>query len=108
MVDLALIIKDAEGTVAMAEVQDQDEELKELARAIGFTDDMPLLTEDDITKLGESMANDTAAGVLVIEQLWAKELKAALLDAGAELIDEGRIRPELADAAVEDIEMANA
>ncbi len=104
VVDLVFIIKDADGNIAMAEIEDQHDELKEVAQAIGHVGDLPLLTEDDVQKLGDSMKNDSSAGVLVIEQLWAKGLKEALIDSGAELIDEGRIHPDNVAAALEDIE----
>ncbi|MBP9813432.1 hypothetical protein KBC51_03265 [Candidatus Saccharibacteria bacterium] len=103
VVDLAFVIKEADGAVVMAEVKDQSEELLEVARKLGFTDEMPLITEDDIAKIGDKMDNDSAVGLLVIEQLWAKGLKAALINLGAELIDEGRIHPEAAEAALEEI-----
>ena len=104
VVDLLFVIKDAAGNVAMAEIADQHDELKEVAKLLGHTDDLPLLTEDDVQKLGAKMENDTSAGLLVIEQLWAKGLKVALLNVGAELIDEGRIHPDTIAAAVEEIE----
>lgn len=106
VVDLVFIIKDADGNVAMAEIEDQDDDLKAIAKELGLNDDMPLMTEDDIAKLGSSMPNDTAAGVLVVEQLWAIELKKALLHVGAELVDEGRIHPDKIEAAVEEMEEA--
>lgn len=104
VVDLLFVIKDADGNVAMAEIADQHDELKEVAKLLGHIDDLPLLTEEDVQKLGAKMENDTSAGLLVIEQLWAKGLKAALLNVGAELIDEGRIHPDTIAAAVEEIE----
>lgn len=104
VVDLVFVIKDADGNVAMAEIEDQHDELKEVAKAIGHDGDLPLLTEEDVQKLGNSMENDTSAGILVIEQLWAKDLKKALLDLNAELIDEGRIHPDVIAAAVEELE----
>ncbi|MBX4188654.1 DUF1269 domain-containing protein [Candidatus Saccharibacteria bacterium] len=103
LVDLVFIIKDTEGDVAMAEIADQHDELKDVAKMLGHEDDLPLLTEDDVNKLGAKMENDTSAGVLVIEHLWAKGLKKALLDKGAILIDEGRLHPDAVEAAVSDI-----
>ena len=50
------------------------------------------------------MANDTSAGILVIEQLWALPLKEALLHVGGELLAEGRIHPDTVIAAVEEVE----
>jgi hypothetical protein len=103
VVDLVFVIKNADGSVDMAEIEDQHEELQEVAKLIGHEGDMPLLAEDDVEKIGESMANNTSAGILVIEHLWAKGLKKALLDKGAILIDEGRIHPDKIAVAVEDI-----
>lgn len=104
VVDLLFVIKDADGSIAMAEVEDQHPELKEVAKLIGHKGDLPLLTEDDVEKMSAKMDNDTSAGLLVIEHLWAKGLKKALLDAGAMLIDEGRIHPDAVNAAVEELE----
>lgn len=103
VVDLVFVIKDANGSITTAEIADQHEELKEVAKILGHQDDLPLFTEEDLNKIGEMMDNDTSAGVLVIEHLWAKGLKKALLDKNAILIDEGRLHPDKVLAAVEDI-----
>ena len=104
VVDLLLVIKDAEGHVEMAEFEDQEDDLKEVAKLLGHKGDLPLLTEDDVQKLAAKMSNDTSAGILVIEQLWALPLKKALLHVGGELLAEGRIHPDKVSAAVEEIE----
>lgn len=106
VVDILLLIKDKDGEVTMAEIEDQSDDLKEVANIIGHTGSLPLLTEADAEKLGSKMDNDTSAGVLVIEQVWAKGLKKALLDKGAELVAEGRIHPDKAALAMKDIETA--
>ena len=106
MVDLLFVIKDSDGEVTMAEIEDQHKELQDVAKAIGHEGDMPLLTEDDVQKLGKSMDKDTSAGILVIEQLWAKGLKKALLKNDAILLDEGRIHPDIVEAAVKEVKEA--
>lgn len=107
VVDILLLVKGKDGKVMMAEVEDQSDDLRQVAEALGHNGALPLLTEQDAEKLGAQMQNDTSAGILVIEQLWAKGLKQALLDKGAELVAEGRIHPDKAAAAVEDIETSN-
>ncbi len=104
VVDLVLVTKDANGEVLMAEIDDQEDDLKEVNEQLGHTGDLPLFTEDDVQKIGEKMENDTSAGVLVIEQLWAIELKTALLGVGGVLLDEGRIHPDKVEAAVAELE----
>ncbi len=107
VVDLIFVIKDADGNFAAAEIEDQHEELKEAVKVFELDEELQLLSEGDVEKVAASMKNNTSAGVLVIEQLWAKGLKKALIDAGATLIDEGRIHPEVVEAAVEDLAQVN-
>jgi hypothetical protein len=103
VLDLLLVIKYEDGTVEMAEVFDQEDDIKQAAVMLGHKDDTPLLTESDVEKIGASMDEDTTAGILVIEQLWAKDLKKALIDKNAILLDEGRLHPEVVDAALEEL-----
>jgi hypothetical protein len=108
VVDLLFIIKDKEGNIDFAEVSDQSDDLKELSEMLGHKDDMPMLTEDDVAKIGAQMPDDMTAGVLVIEQLWAKGLKKALMDKDAVLLAEGRIHADKVDAVVEDLKTVPA
>lgn len=104
VVDLVFIIKDADGNIDYAEIEDQDGELRETVEGMGYSGDLELLSADDAEKIGTEMENDTSAGLLVIEQVWAKGLKSALLEKGAVLLDEGRIHPEKIAAVLEEIE----
>jgi hypothetical protein len=108
VIDLLFIMKDKSGNVAAGEYQDQPAELKKAIAKFKMDEDMPLITESDIEKLGESMDNDTAGGVLVIEQVWAKGLKKALMDADGVLIAEGRVHPEMAEQAAKDLKLQTA
>jgi hypothetical protein len=101
VVDLLFIIKDERGNVAATEAEDQSEDIREFASSLGIDGDMPLLTEGDVVKIGETMEANTSAGVLIIEQLWAKGLKEAMIEAGGTLIAEGRIHPEVVEVAVD-------
>ncbi len=105
VIDLLFIVKNEDGSVVGGEVKDQPEELKALMREIVHEDSLPMLSEEDMGKIADKMENDTAAGVLVVEHLWAKGLKKAILDAGGFLIDDGRIHPEIVAAVMQEIEM---
>ncbi len=104
VIDLLFIMKDKDGNVVEGEFSEQHDETKASFGELEFNDDMPLLTVDDAAKIGEQMENDTAAGILVIEHLWAKGLKKAMIDAGGYLIADGRIHDEKVTAALEDIQ----
>jgi hypothetical protein len=106
VLDLVFIIKDEFGSITEGEYVDQSDELKETFGDFSLDDDTPLLSDEDITKIGAQMENDTAAGVLVIEHLWARELKQAIADKGGFLIADGRIHPEAAEAAMKELQTA--
>lgn len=92
---LALISKDSEGNVTTLDaVNLGDEFVVEFSKLIKAGDS--IVTQDDIDEVGEILENNTSAGLLVIEQLWAKPLKSAIIEANGKLIAEGRIHPEAA------------
>lgn len=108
VVDLIFVIKDADGTVAAAEIEDQSAELRTVAKKMGHSGDMPLLSEADVDKMGQQMAPNTSAGILVIEHLWAKGLKRALMRAGGMLIADGRIHDDKVILAMAELDEINA
>lgn len=95
VLDIALIHKDNEGQVTAMELSNVD---NELARAIDelHKNNSGLITLDDEEEVGELLDLNNSAGILIIEQLWAKDLKKALLNANGKLVSEGRIHPDAA------------
>ncbi|AKB28951.1 hypothetical protein MSSIT_2232 [Methanosarcina siciliae T4/M] len=53
------------------------------------------ITEEDILEVTDAIPEGTAAAILIIEHLWAKELKQAIKDAGGVLVSQGMLTPEL-------------
>ena len=97
LVALSVVAKDAEGTITTLNIAEAgDNYIVEFAQKYSVTSD--LISQDDIDEVAELIDNDSVAGLLVVEQLWAKPLKKALLEADAYVIAEGRIHP---DAALE-------
>jgi hypothetical protein len=105
LIALAIITKDESGNVAMLDIANLgDSYAVEFAAKYKVSSDS--IKQDDIDETSEILENNTSAGLLIIEQLWAKPLKKSLLDANGVLIAEGRIHP---DAEVEfDEEKENA
>ncbi len=96
LIALALVVKDKDGTVTAVDITNTgDDYIVEFATKYQVKSDS--ITSDDIDEVADLLENDTAAGLLIIEQLWAKPLKKALLDAGGVLVGEGRIHPEAAE-----------
>ncbi|MDQ5943748.1 MAG: hypothetical protein QG675_516 [Patescibacteria group bacterium] len=96
VLDIALITKDKDGQVVALELSDmQDAGVAEFAKDNSVQSG--LITQDDVAEVADIIAENSSVGLLVIEQLWAKGLKKAIIDADGELIAEGRIHPEAAE-----------
>lgn len=95
LVALAFISKDAKGNVTKLNIDGlNDTVATEFVKK--HKADSSKVTDDDIDEMADLLENNTAAGLLVIEQLWAKPLKKALIDANGVLVAEGRIHPAAA------------
>ncbi|GMR05813.1 MAG: hypothetical protein BMS9Abin25_0388 [Gammaproteobacteria bacterium] len=95
VLDIAIILRDENGQVASMEVSNVDSEIVQIVAQAKETNG-DLITTEDIAEIGELLEDNSSAGLLIIEQLWAKPLKKALIDANGTLIAEGRIHPEAA------------
>ena len=67
-----------------------------------------LITVNDIEGLAGALANNSAAGLLLIENLWAVKTKQAFLDAGARLVLFDRLPHELVEENLAEIEALGA
>lgn len=95
LVKLLVVSRDGDDNVTVINVDELDE------GAAAFVDKYkPSLLDtdqEDIDEVADLIEKNCTAGMLVIEQLWAKPLKQALLKADGVLLAEGRIHPEAAD-----------
>lgn len=98
VLDLALIVKDNAGNVESVELSSLD---NEIIKQISDTQSATLITDEDIAETGELLENNTSAGLLIIEQLWAKGLKQAIINANGVLVAEGRIHPDASNELTE-------
>jgi hypothetical protein len=95
LVALSVVIKDKDGQVTKVNIADMgDEFVTEFSQKYKASDDS--IAQEDVNEVADLLENNTSAGLLVVEQLWAKPLKKALMDAGGVLVSEGRIHPEAA------------
>ncbi len=98
VIDLVFIRKDKDGNVAAFEIDElggEDENAFNIFS--GRVDEW--LSQDDIDSIGRDLPNDSSAGAILFENLWAIRLKEAMLDAGGEVIAQGRVPPELIEQA---------
>ena len=100
IIDLAFVMKDADGAVVTAEMGDLDSEVFKAFDALS-PETMGLLNQDDLAAAGEELEPNSSAALLVWEDVWATKLRDAILNAGGELLDLERVPYEVVNAAVE-------
>jgi len=93
LVDLAFVMRDEDDKVTKLEISDLGDEF-----AVKFVEKYKPTggSEEDIKEVADLIEKNCAAGLLVVEHLWAKPLKKAIVDAGGVLLADGRIHPEAA------------
>ena len=98
ILDLVVIVKDADGNIEGFEIDDFDaiDELRALETEIA-----EILAADDLEHLAEAMEPGTTAGVLVWENTWAAPFATAARRAGGQLVANGRIPIQAIAASIE-------
>jgi hypothetical protein len=104
IIDLLVVMKDADGNVAARELQELDPKLIAVLDPLKPTV-TSLVTTNDVEEIGAALEPNTTAGILLYENLWAIKFKEALLKADARVVLQERIPhevivQELADIAV--------
>jgi hypothetical protein len=96
IIDLVVIAKDREGSVFVRELKELDpENIRILDPLKGEVTSM--ITRNDIDGIAAQLANNSAAGLLLIENLWAVKTKQAMLDADARVMMFERIPHEVVE-----------
>ncbi len=95
LIALSVIQKDSKGTISTLDIANVgDEYVVEFNEK--YKPDNKNISSEDMDEVAELIENNTSAGLLIIEQTWAKPLKKALIDANGVLVAEGRIHPDAA------------
>lgn len=90
VLDIALITKDEDGNVTKIELTDQPA----IEAVLPADASRGLITDEDVEEVASVLDENCSAGLLIVEQLWAKGLKQAILNADGVLMADGRIHPE--------------
>jgi Family of unknown function (DUF6325) len=98
VLDLVFIAKDVDGSVATLEF-DQLDEVAEFADLDGEVGG--LISPEDLEHAASMLEPNSAAALLVWEDVWAAPFVGAVREAGGVLIEGGRIPQELIEAALD-------
>jgi len=105
VLDLAVIAKDEEGSVARLEISDVGSEVDEFAVFEGVSSG--LLSDDDTAEAAAALEPGTSAVLLVYENRWAAPFAAAVRRSGGQLVADGRIPIQSVLAALDAVEAAS-
>ena len=95
-VDIVFIQKEKDGTTRSIELNDLDEESYRTFVPMG-THVSSLFTTDDLEKAASKLRKNSAAMLLLWENLWTANFRKAVLDAGGKLVDRRQISPEVVE-----------
>ena len=98
IIDLAFVGKNADGDTVMFELTDLDPEVKAGFERAGI-EVTGLFNEEDLEAAAEELEPNSSAALLVWENVWAREVKQAIINAGGELLDFERLPHEVVKAA---------
>jgi hypothetical protein len=95
-VDIVFIQKDEDGSTRTIELNDLDPESYELFVPIG-EQASSLFTTDDLEIAASRLPVNSAAMLILWENLWTSNLRQALLDAGGRMVERKQIAPEVVE-----------
>ena len=95
-VDIIFIQKDEDGNTDTLELNDLDPELYEMFVPLG-EHVSSLFTTDDLEIAASKLPVNSAALLILWENLWTAGLRKAIQDAGGELVERVQIAPEVVE-----------
>jgi hypothetical protein len=96
IVDIVFIQKEQDGSTRTIELNDLDPETYEMFVPIG-EHVSSLFTNDDLQIAAGKLPENSAALLLLWENLWAAGLRQAIEDAGGQLVERVQIAPEVVE-----------
>ena len=100
VIDLAFIMKDADGNIVGAELEDAGSEVFKAFQALTI-ERGGLISNEDIAQIGDALDPESSAAILVWEDLWAARFADAVRNAGGVLVDIQRVPHEIVQAAID-------
>jgi uncharacterized membrane protein len=98
VIDLVVVTKGEDGTVAAIEVSDLDPDVADaLGSMRGDIDDDGLIGEEDLELAAELLEPGSSAALLVWEDVWAAPIAAAIRNAGGVVLAHERIPHEVVE-----------
>ena len=99
-IDIVFIHKEADGSIRTVELNDLDPESYALFVPMG-EHVSSLFTNDDLAIAASKLPVNSAALLILWENLWTANLRQAIVDAGGTLVERAQIAPEVVEQFVQ-------
>lgn len=99
-VDIVFIHKEEDGAIRTVELNDLDPEAYEMFVPMG-EHVSSLFTNDDLEIAASKLPNNSAALLILWENLWVANLRQAIVDAGGKLVERAQISAEVIEEFVQ-------
>ncbi len=103
IIDLVIIVKDTDGCVVVRELQELDSGNMAVLNPLKAEVNQ-MITTEDIDRIAEKLECNSTAGLMLIENLWAKKTQQAMIEANGRLVMFERIPHDVVEEALADIE----
>ncbi|MCG2842512.1 DUF6325 family protein [Sandaracinobacter sp. RS1-74] len=98
LLDLAVVTKDADGEVAILEMQELPDDVAEALKTL-TGDIRGLMSEADLLEVSDNLEPSSTVAALLVEHVWSTQFADAVRGAGGELLVAERIPGDLVDQA---------
>jgi hypothetical protein len=96
IIDLVVIVKDQDGEVIVRELKELDPDTVRILDPLRV-EVTSMITRNDVDAIAAGLDNNSTAGLLLFENVWAVKTKQAMLDANARLLMFERIPHEVVE-----------
>lgn len=100
LLDVAIVMKDADGEVTILEMQELPEDVADAMRKV-VGEVRGLMSEADLLEVAANLEPSSTVAALLVEHVWASRFADAVRGAGGELLVSERIPGDLVDQARE-------
>jgi hypothetical protein len=101
-IDIVFIKKEEDGNTRTFELNDLDTEAYEMFVPLG-EHISSLFTNDDLEIAASKLPENSAAMLILWENLWVANLRKAIVDAGGHLVERAQIAPEVVEQFEQDL-----
>jgi hypothetical protein len=99
---MVIVLKREDGSLMVRELQELDRDHIAVIDPLKAESNQ-MITQADIDMIAGQLDNNSTAGLMLIENLWAKKVKQSMLDADGRLLFFERIPHDVVEEALADI-----